>query len=135
MIQRNIHGDFTMTFENRLLNVESWGATNRELGLAWFDCMQKCVESSPEKYTTPWAALNDCRQWDIASLDSWETYNEVVSWMSDHNCVLLSFLVNRKIQEFAINNGYKDKSILKVYFDYDEAYQACLNKLAEANRK
>ncbi|MGF1741368.1 DUF4170 domain-containing protein [Vibrio profundum] len=34
MTKRNIHGDFTITFENRLLDTATWGATNSELGFA-----------------------------------------------------------------------------------------------------
>ncbi|WP_432579695.1 hypothetical protein [Vibrio sinus] len=123
-----------MSFEKRLLYAENVGATNRELGVAWFNELQKHIESSPEQYSTPWVLLNDCRQWDLASEDAWEVYNSVVAWMAEHNCVLLAFLVTNRIQNFAIKNGFHEHGIEKVFFDYDEAYQACLDALAQNRR-
>ena len=80
-------------------------------------------------------ALVDAREWKIASLDAWETNNELVDWMSSHNCVLFSFVLSKELQKFAIESQINNMSIMQTCFDYDEAHQNCLRKLAEAQRQ
>ncbi|MGF1743274.1 hypothetical protein L4C34_19945 [Vibrio profundum] len=132
MTPRNIHGEWSMSFENRFLHVESFGATNRELGIAQMNELQKHLESSSEKYSTPWVILNDYRRWQLASQDAWETYNSIVTWMSEHNCVFLAFVITNQMQNFALEKGLHTDEILQFFFDYNKAYQTCLDKLSEA---
>ncbi|MGF1741003.1 hypothetical protein L4C34_07975 [Vibrio profundum] len=43
MTQRNIHGLWTMSFENRFLITEVQGATNKEAAQAWFNERKRFV--------------------------------------------------------------------------------------------
>lgn len=135
MTQHNIHGDFTMTFENRLLDTATWGATNSELGFAWFNSMKKHLDSSQEKYSVPWVIINDLSRWEMSSTDSWDVYDDVVSWVDENNCLLIAFVVKNQVHSFALRKIFPKQSIVGVFSSYAEAHQACLEKLAESQRQ
>lgn len=133
MAQKNIHGDWSMSFENRILKSEVRGATNAEAARIWLKEAEEYVLSSPEGETTPWVVLNDCRQWNTTALDAWQDHNAVIDWARSHHCVWFATIFSKKIQRFAADNGFQSQQILHFYFDYDEAHQACLDKLREAH--
>lgn len=135
MTQRNIHGDWSMSFENRILLSKADGSFNQEANKAWLSEMKELVLSSPEGDSTPWVVLLDFQNWDIATLDSWESANEGAIWVMEHSGVSITFVFSKKLQQFAAEKGLIDQSIVKFLFNYDEAYQACLDKLAEARRQ
>ncbi|MGF1741458.1 hypothetical protein L4C34_10330 [Vibrio profundum] len=133
MTQRNIHGDWTMSFEKRVVLAKTIGSINAEACVAWLDEMKDKIQSSPEGYTTPWVLLTDSRDWEGGSPESWANIDDILSWMFSHNCIFNAVVVNKKLQIWAgetnLNNQY-----YKVFYDYDEAYQTCLDKLAEAQQ-
>ena len=106
MPPRNIHGLWTISFEQRLILSEVSGPTNEEMSNAWFDEVKRKVESSPQGYIAPWAILHDCRNWDLASADSWGSVDVIVDWFSEHNCELFVIVFSKKIQHFAAEQGF-----------------------------
>ncbi|MGF1742329.1 hypothetical protein L4C34_14850 [Vibrio profundum] len=82
--------------------------------------------------STPWVAISDNRQWDLSTPDSEGEMNNIVDWMQEHNCISFAIVFSNQLQEFGAEKKLNDQSILNFSFDYDEAYQECLNKLAEA---
>lgn len=134
MKPRNIHGLWTIRFENRILYSQITGATNDEATQAWFAELQANVEASSEGYTTPWVILNDLTQWGTTTLDTWENANVIVDWFAEHKCVLSALVFSKKFQQFAMSSGLNDQSIIQYYFDYEQAHQACLKKLAEGKQ-
>ncbi|MGF1743291.1 hypothetical protein L4C34_20040 [Vibrio profundum] len=135
MKHRNIHGDWEMFFSDRMLQSELIGSFNKEGGQAWFKEMKERVLTSPDRDERPWATLINARNWDMASSDSWDTNNELANWMPEHNCVLFAVVLSKKIQEFAVEKGMENQKIMKLFFDYDEAHQACLDALFEAQNQ
>ncbi|MGF1739992.1 hypothetical protein L4C34_02710 [Vibrio profundum] len=124
-----------MSFENRLLHSEITGASNKEAAQAWFEQMKGLVLSSPEGDTQPWVLLTDSREWGVASQDAWEAINELTDWMCEHNCVLSAVVFSNKIQHYSADQGLNEQQILRFFFDYDEAYQACISALSKARGK
>ncbi|MGF1739958.1 hypothetical protein L4C34_02530 [Vibrio profundum] len=76
----------------------------------------------------------DFRDWGITSLDTWGDASDNIAWMSENQCILLVNVFSKKIQHFAMEKGIINKDIVQFFFDYDEAYQACLDKLADLRR-
>ncbi|MGF1741742.1 hypothetical protein L4C34_11830 [Vibrio profundum] len=134
MKQRNIHGLWSMHFEGRVLYSEVTGATNKEAAQTWFDEMKQTIISSPESDITPWVYLLDCSKWIGTSLDSWETNNTIADWLFEHNCLFHAVVMPGRLQEFAVKTQMHNTSIIQVFFDYDKAHQACLDKLAQAQQ-
>lgn len=93
--------------------------------------MKKQLADTPEGETAHWAALIDGRHWDMASLDSWDSANETITWMAQNNCQLFAVVFEKKIQQFAIEQGLDAGSIMHPFFDYEEARQACLNTIKD----
>ncbi|MGF1741453.1 hypothetical protein L4C34_10305 [Vibrio profundum] len=135
MTQRNIHGLWHMRLEGRFLYSKVTGATNKEAAQAWFDEMRQTILSSPKSDSEPWVFLDDARDWGTAPADFWETTNEVVNWMSEHNCVFIASACSKKIQSFSWEKGLNNQNIAHLFFDYDEAHQVCLDALAKAQNK
>lgn len=129
MTSRNIHGHWTMNFSAQTLYSKLTGPTNREAGDAWFEEMKQNILTSPNGDSLPWVSINDCRDWNMSSLDSWEANNTTVEWMYEHNCVLLTIVFSKKIHRYAFEKGLNDQHIVRFFYDYDEAYQACQDKL------
>ncbi|MGF1743280.1 hypothetical protein L4C34_19975 [Vibrio profundum] len=135
MIQRNIHGEWAFTFEGRLMTTKLVGQSNREASLAWFKDMKSNLLSSPESDRSPWVLLFDCTEWLLGPEDIADTNNKIMTWMTSHNLVFEAAVFSYKLQEFAIDQqDFDTKSVLHYFYDYDEAYQACLNKLADFQR-
>ncbi|MGF1743176.1 hypothetical protein L4C34_19380 [Vibrio profundum] len=132
MTQRNIHGIWTMYFENRILHTKVTGSFNREGTQAFFDEMQSLLFSSKKGDAVPWAMLNDARDWELAALDAWDAGNEGINWMNDHNCVLFSVVYSVKVHTAITKKGIDNQDILQYHYDYNEAYQACIDALAKA---
>ena len=135
MAQRNIHGEWTMSFENGILRTKVVGATNAEAGEAWLNELQTLLRTSTEGTAKPWVMFADNRQWDISPLDARQANNALVDWMSHHNCVLCVFVLSKKLQEFALESQINQKGMMQIFFDYDKAYQACLDKLVEVRNQ
>ncbi|MGF1742982.1 hypothetical protein L4C34_18340 [Vibrio profundum] len=131
MTRRNVHGDWTVKFENRILYNEGHGAGNKEGAVTWLEEVEEMVLSSPESDKTPWVILSDIRDWEGFSLDAWGSLDDIQEWMLAHNCVFIAVLVSTKLMEFATTTNAKVQKFT-IYYDYDEAHQACLDKLAEA---
>ncbi|MGF1743277.1 hypothetical protein L4C34_19960 [Vibrio profundum] len=131
MVGRTVHGEWDMKFEGRILRSKLSGSTNKEAVQVWFDEMYQLLYSSPDKDLVPWCALMDARDWGMAPLDAWEANNQLINWMSQHNCVLFSAVFSKKIQLFSAENGFDTQGIVEFFFDYGKAYQACLYKLAK----
>lgn len=132
MGQRNIHGKLSITFENQILETKVTGATNTEAAQAWLKEVQDLVHSQNDGEIKPWVIFADNRHWDTSPTDAQQANSELVKWMSDNNCLLFAFLLSKKLQKFALETQVNDTSIMQYFFDYDEAYQACLDKLAKA---
>ncbi|MGF1740147.1 hypothetical protein L4C34_03510 [Vibrio profundum] len=130
MVQRNIHGEWNIRFEDRILYSKVVGATNDEARKAWFEELKSSIQSSQEGFSCPWVILHDLRNWDTATLDTWEGANMFVDWASEHNCLLLAIVFSKKIQHFAMSKGLNNQKVLQFFFNYDEAHQACLSKLS-----
>ncbi|MGF1741927.1 hypothetical protein L4C34_12770 [Vibrio profundum] len=138
MTNRNIHGNWTMSFESRLLKTKVIGATNSEAAKSWLEEAKRLVLSSSEKDETPWVVWNDCREWGSTALDASEEHNHVIDWLSEHNCILYAVVFSKKFQQFSASSAFESQTITRYFFDGDEAYQACLDKLAivhEQNNK
>lgn len=131
MKAKNVHGLWTLTFENRLLYSKVDGAINSEASEIWFKEMNEMIRSSREGFDKPWVALIDARDWELAPPDFWEATNFLVNWMSEHNCLLYALIFSNKVQRFAVEQGFNNQPILQYFFDYDEAFQICLDKLKE----
>lgn len=70
MTQRNIHGNWSMDFEGRILKSKITGSTNKEANVAWLEELQQKILSSPVSEAGPWVALIDARDWGMASQDA-----------------------------------------------------------------
>ncbi|MGF1739926.1 hypothetical protein L4C34_02370 [Vibrio profundum] len=130
MKRRNIHGESVIRCENHLIHSTVIGATNNEYSLTWFEEVVEHLESDQNNTIKPWVLLHDCRQWLGSSEDSWETNNRQTEWMLNNGCVLLAVVLSRKLQDFTLDSKIETSNYL-VFFDYDEAYQACLDKVEE----
>lgn len=128
MTLRAIHGEWSLSFKNGLLHSEVKGITNSSASQAWFDEVKVLLKG----HTAPWGAIIDCREWSLAALDAWEVNNNATEWFCANNCVIEAIVFSTKIHRFALENGFSEQSmasIVKLYSDYDEAYQACLTTL------
>ena len=132
MTERNIHGNWTMSFESRVFIAKVIGATNKEAGQQFVKDMQEIVLSSAESDCAPWVFINDGRLWEMDSMDTDDIYREFMSWLSAHNCVYYALVFSKKIQKFAMDERVGEESSIQFYFDYEEAHRDCLQKLAEA---
>lgn len=130
MVQRNIHGEWSISFTHRLCLAKISGETNEEGSKAYFNELQEHLFLSPESDTTHWSYLLDCRDWSGASLDTWEANNSIMDWLIEHNCCLHALVMKGDLQVYAVEKYMNQKGIIQYYFNYDEAYQACLDKLA-----
>lgn len=135
MTQRNIHGEWTMNFEDRILYSTVSGATNREASLGWLHEMQEKIGSSREKDTTPWVICHDCRNWIGAAPDVWETNNIIMDWLTEHNCIFMASVLPGEMQIYLTEKELRGQYILQCFVSYDEAHQACLDRLAEARKQ
>lgn len=132
MAQRNIHGDWSISFEDRILRSQVTGAFNKEGNLAWLENVKSLVLSLQGSNTMPWVAIVDAVGWNMSPPDAAESTNTFIDWMTSSNCLILAIVFSTKIQKFATEERSCGQNIIQIYFDYDEAYQACLDKLAEA---
>lgn len=126
MSSMNIHGEWTQTFEKRVLHTKVTGSTNSEAVENWLEEAIKLVESSDTGTTKPWAVFNDARDWAMGSQDSWDASNTMVHVLEENNCRLFAVVFSKQIQKFAIENGFVNQGMVQLFTDYDEAYQACL---------
>ncbi|MGF1743179.1 hypothetical protein L4C34_19395 [Vibrio profundum] len=107
MAQRNVHGKWTISFDDRILKTQVTGATNTEAGQLWMEQMQELLFSSLGADAIPWVVLNDCRHWTTGSLEAWEKYNEMLTWMSEHNCIFYAFIFRTTCKSLLRINGLK----------------------------
>ncbi|MGF1741425.1 hypothetical protein L4C34_10165 [Vibrio profundum] len=129
---RNIHGNWATKFENRILFSKVDGSTNHEQSLAMFKDIQHQVLSAHPDGLEAWVALTDARDWGLATEDSWESTNRVIDWMREHQCVFLAVAFSKQLQTYAAEQGFVNEGgVIQYFYDYDEAYQACLNKLKQ----
>lgn len=132
MTQRNIHGEWTMSFENRILYSKITGSTNKEASQAWFEEIKAYVLASSSGDIQPWVILNDARLWDMAPQDVSDTNERIANWMKEHHCLCHCLIFSNKVQSFGPKKEISNRGFYQYFFDYDEAYQTCLDKLAEA---
>lgn len=132
---RNIHGVWDLSFNDGILVTKVLGATNEEAGKAWFEEVNRCVLSPEGAASEPWASISDLRQWDMAPEEVWEESRQFVTWFAEHNCVFFTFVFSKKIQAFAPQQALKDYPMVGFFFDYDEAYRECANKLLAAHQR
>ncbi|MGF1743297.1 hypothetical protein L4C34_20070 [Vibrio profundum] len=135
MTKRNIHGAWTIRFEDRILYSKVIGATNKEAAESWFEEVRQHITFSYSNCIEGWVFINDARQWDLSSPDFWEGANKAIEWMCNHNCIFMALVHSKQIQNFVTEKELDGHGVVHLFFDYDEAYQACLDKLAEAKRK
>ncbi|MGF1743182.1 hypothetical protein L4C34_19410 [Vibrio profundum] len=121
-----------MSFENRIFYSEVIGASNDEAAKAWFKDMRQTIQKPIHGGTEPWVTLFDGRNWGTASPDAMENNSKSVVWMSKNNCLLCAIVLSKKLQQFSMSKQISNHTLVQFYFDYDEAYQACLDKLAAA---
>ncbi|MGF1740588.1 hypothetical protein L4C34_05825 [Vibrio profundum] len=131
---RNIHGDWTMSYEDQILKSTLIGAFNQEANLSWFNEVKQTVTTSSrsKKY---WVALLDAQNWEMSSQGNQETNEEIMNQLMVLGCLGLYMVFSKKVQEFALKEEMQEQSFLQSFFDYDEAYQACLDVLAEAKNR
>ncbi|MGF1743298.1 hypothetical protein L4C34_20075 [Vibrio profundum] len=67
--------------------------------------------SSSDGNKKPWVYLLDGREWVGASLDAWETNNDLMIWFAENNCVLCAFVYSGKGQAFAVEKGIEDNRV------------------------
>ncbi|MGF1740202.1 hypothetical protein L4C34_03800 [Vibrio profundum] len=135
MTQRNIHGEWEIKFQERILITTVSGATNEEAAHVWFNEVKQCILESKHKKTTPWCFISDLRNWEMSPSEVWEPTNAVFSWAFDNQCIFWGFIFSKQIQKFALERGALSSDKFQFFFGYDEAYQACLDKLAEAKNQ
>ncbi|MGF1741758.1 hypothetical protein L4C34_11910 [Vibrio profundum] len=138
MSKRRIHGDWTMVFEGRILKSKIIGATNSEAGIAWLEELKVNIIQSPEGVDTPWVGFLDFRDWQGTSLDSLEQYQVATSWATQNNAIMCAYVISKELQGYSIkklNSNMLDDSFNRYFFSYDEAYQACLDKLSEVQKQ
>lgn len=97
--------------------------------------LQENLRSSEAGHSVPWVVLHDLRDWGTATLDTWESANESIDWILKNNCVLFTIIFSKDLQNFVLKKGLRDQDIIRFFFDYDEAYQACLDTLDEAQNQ
>ncbi|MGF1741452.1 hypothetical protein L4C34_10300 [Vibrio profundum] len=119
-----------MSFENRVFLAKTIGSLNAEGCVAWLDEMKDKIQSSPEGDTTPWVLLTDSRDWEGGSSDSWANIDDILDWMFSHNCIFNAVVFSKKLLEWAGDKNLSNR-YYKVFYDYDEAYQACRDALTE----
>ena len=137
MTQRNTHGTWIMTFDNRMLHNEPTIALNEEGCYEWFEEMKDRVLSSSEGDTTPWVLLTDIREWEGASLEAWPVIDEITTWEKEHYCVFIAVVLKHELYRYTNEKHLNEtnKSIIWLFGDYDEAYQACLDALTKAQNQ
>ncbi|WP_159084342.1 hypothetical protein [Dongshaea marina] len=135
MAPRNIHGSWSMHFEGRLLYSEVIGPTNTEASFSYLEELKQTLFESSEGIQSPWVILHDGRQWEMSSADAKSANDAITDWCCENSCVLFAIVLSSKMQRFAADIVFKEQSILRFYFDYDEAYQACLDKLTDAQQQ
>lgn len=135
MTQRNIHGEWTMSFSDRLVRSTVSGATNKELSLAWLEDLKAHLSFSLERDLEPWVLLLDCREWVGASQDAWETNNRNTDWMADNHCIFEAIVLPGKMQLFAAETELNEQSIIHYFASYGDALQACIDQLTELQRQ
>ncbi|MCL9780767.1 hypothetical protein M9194_04855 [Vibrio sp. S4M6] len=134
MKSRNIHGEWSISFENRILHCVGSGAFNAEASAAFFQEVKNTVLNSENGDSSPWVFLSDLRHWQGSSLDSWEEVDKSIEWMTKHNCVFFALVLENKLQEYAEEKHVTDRSKHQSFFDFEQAYQVCMDKLMEAGR-
>lgn len=97
MPARNIHGQWSMVLEGRVLKSEIVGSTNSEASFAWFEELKSNLLSSPEGISTPWVICIDCRQWEGSSQDNSDAHHIVTDWAKQNNAVMCAFVISKKI--------------------------------------
>lgn len=135
MTKRNIHGLWSMRFEKRILHSTLAGPTNKEASEAWLEDIKTLILTSQDSDLKPWVLFFDLRSWDMTSLDAWEANDDNMKWISSHSCTFFAFLLSKEVQHYAIKKGLQDQSFCRFFFNYEEAYQACLDKLTEAQNQ
>lgn len=125
MPQRNIHGDWTMNFEGRILKSKVIGATNSEASMAWFEDLKSNILHSPEGVDTSWVGLIDFRDWQGSSLDSLSQYQVATTWATQNNAIMCACVISKKLQGYSLKqlNDNMPDDFNQYFFDYDEAYQ------------
>ncbi|MGF1743289.1 hypothetical protein L4C34_20025 [Vibrio profundum] len=135
MAKRNIHGEWTIRLDDRFLYSDVVGSTNTEASLAYLEELKQTILTSPGGVKSPWVILHDGRRWEMSSADAKVGNDAITDWCKEHQCMLFAIVLENSMQRFASEIVFKEQSILKFYFDYDEAYQACLDALAEAKNR
>lgn len=115
MTKRNIHGDWTMNFEGRISRSTIMGSTNNEAAINWSKDVRNLVQSSEEGTNSPWLMLNDCRDWNMASMDAWDTNNQIIDWSVEHQCILVAAVLSKKLQEYAFTTGFRNQGVLQFF--------------------
>ena len=64
MTQRNLHGDWTMIFENRIIQTDLTGSFNQEATVVYVNEIKEHVSSSPGGLALPWGVLQNCQHWE-----------------------------------------------------------------------
>ncbi|MGF1742793.1 hypothetical protein L4C34_17280 [Vibrio profundum] len=131
MTERNVHGEWRLSFENRILLTQVSGSTNSEAVKAWLKEAIDLVDSSHFGLESAWAVLVDASDWGMSPGDSWEAHNIMVVELEENNCQIFAVVFSKKIHEFSLEQGFQDKGMVQLFHNYDEAYQACLDKLSE----
>ncbi|MGF1740590.1 hypothetical protein L4C34_05835 [Vibrio profundum] len=132
MTQRNIHGEWSMKLEGRFLLSEVVGSTNKEAAHAWLIEVKQLITNSQGGIATPWVILLDAREWGMTMADASDDSIENVMWPLEHHCVFFAFVFSKKIHIYTAHEQLKSEiENVAYFFDFDEAYQTCLDKLAE----
>ncbi|MGF1739892.1 hypothetical protein L4C34_02200 [Vibrio profundum] len=129
MVNKNIHGNWTMSFDDRFLHSEVIGSTNTETSMAWFEELKQRLLNSTDQDTVPWVALVDSRRWNIGPAELWDANNVLIKWCSEHNCIFFAVVYANKLQEFSAKQGIDPESTMQIFFNYDEALKECQHKL------
>ncbi|MGF1741963.1 hypothetical protein L4C34_12950 [Vibrio profundum] len=59
----------------------------------------------------------------------------IVEWSAEHNCIFEAVILPGKMQLYVSEKELSKQSILHYFLDYDEGYQACLDRLADVKNQ
>ncbi|MGF1742794.1 hypothetical protein L4C34_17285 [Vibrio profundum] len=136
MTKRNIHGLWSMDFEDRILHSKLHGAANEEACLVWREQLQDKLLSSPEGDKTPWVSIIDTSgDWDGFTVESWPVINDTVVWQAEHNCALIVVVITKELHNFTHQKYVSHHEIITAANSHEEAYQICIDKLAEVTSR
>ena len=51
----------------------------------------------------------------MASMDAWDTNNQIIDWSVEHQCILVAAVLSKKLQEYAFTTGFRNQGVLQFF--------------------